>query len=82
MFCTSLILQSAERVKSIERRVSVQNSNPLSDVDGRVGALATEWLKSKVGSPTWIRTTINGSKGRCPTVRRSGNETVNRRNSV
>jgi hypothetical protein len=24
------------------------------------------------GSPTWIRTTINGSKGRCPTVRRSG----------
>ncbi len=27
----------------------------------------------KNGSPTWIRTTINGSKGRCPTVRRSGN---------
>ena len=25
-----------------------------------------------VGSPTWIRTTIHGSKGRCPTVRRSG----------
>jgi hypothetical protein len=24
------------------------------------------------GSPTWIRTTIHGSKGRCPTVRRSG----------
>ena len=26
----------------------------------------------KAGSPTWIRTTIHGSKGRCPTVRRSG----------
>ena len=25
-----------------------------------------------VGSPTWIRTTVHGSKGRCPTVRRSG----------
>jgi hypothetical protein len=24
------------------------------------------------GSPTWIRTTIHGSKGRCPTIRRSG----------
>ncbi len=28
------------------------------------------------GSPTWIRTTIHGSKGRCPTVRRSGNGSV------
>ena len=25
------------------------------------------------GSPAWIRTTIHGSKGRCPTVRRPGN---------
>jgi hypothetical protein len=24
------------------------------------------------GSPAWIRTTIHGSKGRCPTVRRPG----------
>ncbi len=26
----------------------------------------------KCGSPAWIRTTIHGSKGRCPTVRRPG----------
>ena len=25
------------------------------------------------GSPIWIRTTIHGVKGRCPTIRRSGN---------
>jgi hypothetical protein len=24
------------------------------------------------GSPAWIRTTIHGSKGRCPTIRRPG----------
>lgn len=30
----------------------------------------------KRGSPTWIRTTILGAKGRCPTVRRSGNRDV------
>lgn len=29
-------------------------------------------IPKKCGSPTWIRTTIHGSKGRCPTVRRSG----------
>src|SRR5258706_3649380 len=28
---------------------------------------------SKFGSPAWIRTTIHGSKGRCPTIRRPGN---------
>src|SRR5580704_19065445 len=27
----------------------------------------------KGGSPAWIRTTIHGSKGRCPTIRRPGN---------
>ena len=26
----------------------------------------------KFGSPAWIRTTIHGSKGRCPTIRRPG----------
>ncbi len=31
-------------------------------------------MTKRCGSPTWIRTTINGSKGRCPTVRRSGNK--------
>jgi hypothetical protein len=30
-------------------------------------------LKTKDGSPAWIRTTIHGSKGRCPTIRRPGN---------
>ena len=29
-------------------------------------------LNLKVGSPAWIRTTIHGSKGRCPTIRRPG----------
>ena len=29
-------------------------------------------LKPKGGSPAWIRTTIHGSKGRCPTIRRPG----------
>src|SRR5215471_16975406 len=27
----------------------------------------------RFGSPAWIRTTIHGSKGRCPTIRRPGN---------
>src|SRR5437868_11422765 len=32
-----------------------------------------EAADSKVcGSPAWIRTTIHGSKGRCPTIRRPG----------
>src|SRR5215813_10374090 len=26
----------------------------------------------RFGSPAWIRTTIHGSKGRCPTIRRPG----------
>ena len=31
------------------------------------------WLDLRdVGSPAWIRTTIHGSKGRCPTIRRPG----------
>ena len=29
--------------------------------------------KTEAGSPAWIRTTIHGSKGRCPTIRRPGN---------
>ena len=33
---------------------------------------ARKFAIDKAGSPTWIRTTIHGSKGRCPTVRRSG----------
>ena len=33
---------------------------------------ALEFGRKMYGSPTWIRTTIHGSKGRCPTVRRSG----------
>ena len=28
--------------------------------------------RNSIGSPAWIRTTIHGSKGRCPTVRRPG----------
>src|ERR1035438_10461320 len=28
--------------------------------------------EEKIGSPAWIRTTIHGSKGRCPTIRRPG----------
>ena len=30
-----------------------------------------------IGSPAWIRTTIHGSKGRCPTIRRPGNTKTN-----
>src|SRR5579871_1901435 len=30
--------------------------------------------KKRRGSPAWIRTTIHGSKGRCPTIRRPGND--------
>jgi hypothetical protein len=29
-------------------------------------------LSLRNGSPAWIRTTIHGSKGRCPTIRRPG----------
>jgi hypothetical protein len=32
------------------------------------------FVTDRFGSPTWIRTTIHGSKGRCPTIRRSGNK--------
>src|SRR5262245_15585009 len=32
------------------------------------------WL---FGSPAWIRTTIHGSKGRCPTIRRPGIKMTN-----
>ena len=28
----------------------------------------------RYGSPAWIRTTIHGSKGRCPTIRRPGKD--------
>ena len=38
-------------------------------------------LNQKSGSPTWIRTTIHGSKGRCPTIRRSGNRAICARNA-
>ncbi len=31
-----------------------------------------------LGSPAWIRTTIHGSKGRCPTIRRPGNASTDR----
>src|SRR5437867_1032005 len=34
--------------------------------------LLSKLLKLKDGSPAWIRTTIHGSKGRCPTIRRPG----------
>ena len=33
---------------------------------------ALQFEKRMCGSPAWIRTTIHGSKGRCPTVRRPG----------
>ena len=32
----------------------------------------TATLMAVGGSPAWIRTTIHGSKGRCPTIRRPG----------
>ena len=34
------------------------------------------------GSPAWIRTTIHGSKGRCPTIRRPGKLTCADRTSA
>jgi hypothetical protein len=45
---------------------------------GNVGSIFLHLLSQDdrdiwFGSPTWIRTTIHGSKGRCPTIRRSGN---------
>src|ERR1017187_3760287 len=47
---------------------------------------ASKYLIYRVfGSPAWIRTTIHGSKGRCPTIRRPGIEafqTVPRRNQL
>jgi hypothetical protein len=30
------------------------------------------FVRGRYGSPAWIRTTIHGSKGRCPTIRRPG----------
>ena len=38
----------------------------------RIRQLSSKLLNSKCGSPAWIRTTIHGSKGRCPTIRRPG----------
>ena len=40
------------------------------------GSCQQNWLRElkrdSSGSPAWIRTTIHGSKGRCPTIRRPG----------
>jgi hypothetical protein len=36
------------------------------------GCLSCKLLNLRGGSPAWIRTTIHGSKGRCPTIRRPG----------
>ena len=40
----------------------------------RYGYRRLHALLTMAGSPAWIRTTIHGSKGRCPTIRRPGNE--------
>lgn len=47
------------------RRVSQRATVPSSKTGREVTELGS-------GSPAWIRTTIHGSKGRCPTVRRPG----------
>jgi hypothetical protein len=63
---------------------SVRSANSVSEsapraIDVRYKIRTEKWqssfklLNSKVGSPAWIRTTIHGSKGRCPTIRRPGN---------
>ena len=36
------------------------------------GVTFSKVLYLLIGSPAWIRTTIHGSKGRCPTIRRPG----------
>ena len=44
---------------------------PQADAVNEIGRLEVLFLDG--GSPAWIRTTIHGSKGRCPTIRRPGN---------
>jgi hypothetical protein len=39
----------------------------------RQGFRGRQTRRKTIGSPAWIRTTIHGSKGRCPTIRRPGN---------
>src|SRR5262249_40616430 len=36
------------------------------------GFRSLKLITERCGSPAWIRTTIHGSKGRCPTIRRPG----------
>ena len=51
----------------------VWDTGATSDRDGVNENEGREVRERKVGSPAWIRTTIHGSKGRCPTIRRPGN---------
>src|SRR5579863_1967414 len=42
------------------------------EVKQKAGGKALPSPNFQIGSPAWIRTTIHGSKGRCPTIRRPG----------
>src|ERR1035437_5881144 len=46
---------------------------PRRDGELLIGETLSNLIARGTGSPAWIRTTIHGSKGRCPTIRRPGN---------
>ena len=58
-----------ERPCSNRSRSCAIRTRKVIEKDRRTAGLDAIW---KFGSPAWIRTTIHGSKGRCPTVRRPG----------
>jgi hypothetical protein len=54
---------------------NLRNVADTSEVDrqrSRQRKAPVELERKSTGSPAWIRTTIHGSKGRCPTIRRPG----------
>ena len=74
-------LGAAQRLSSNPReratRENLRNVADTVEVNGRhccQAKSALELGRKYVGSPAWIRTTIHGSKGRCPTIRRPGNK--------
>src|SRR5262245_12052664 len=54
--------------KTITHAECLEYRAPFERIDA-VNKMKLKFANWKSGSPAWIRTTIHGSKGRCPTIR-------------
>ena len=74
------VVSAAPRDFTSNRRESTARKNLRNVADTGAAAVArccqenhgSELGWKQYGSPAWIRTTIHGSKGRCPTIRQPG----------